>query len=606
MSSGTELSTPAVRWDLAALFESPDDPNIDAGWEEAARRAEVFETTYRGKIDDAGLTASTLLAAIQEMETLSVMMDKPLIFAHLLFAADTANPRLGAFLQSQMEKSSELRVKLLFFELELQKAPEVTIQRLVDDPSLANYRHFIQVARAASPYRLSESEEVILEETANTGIRAWIRLFDEITANQTYRLQLPGRDEPEELSQEQVLAHLYQPDRDTRIAACDAFSEGLLDMQRTIVFVYNNLLLDKKVDDRLRKHPYPEHSRHLSNELDKETVDLVVDMCRKHQGLVARYYRVKREILGLDELTHADRYAPLFEAEAQVDWDEAQGMILESFSSFSEDIGRRAQEFFDQNWIDAEARPGKSGGAFCSYLTPDLHPVILMSYLNRMKDVGTLAHELGHGVHASLSRKQTYFNFYGTLPLAELASIFGEQLVFERLVAEADVRDQLALYADKIEGIFASVFRQAAMFRFEQAAHQKRREEGELAAEDFNEIWQSELQSMFGDSVTMGDQHAWWWMYVSHFFHSPFYVYAYSFGELLTIALYEKARFEGPSFSEKYVRLLALGGSRSPQELMATVGVDLHSEDFWKGGFEVIESLIAKFEELWRTHQAQA
>jgi oligoendopeptidase F len=463
--------------------------------------------------------------------------------------------------------------------------------------ALAPYRHYVQVARSLSPYRLNEDEEVILEETANTGSRAWVRLFEEVVSNHGFRYKPPG-GETRTLSQEEVLALLRDPNRAVRQAAADAFTEGLKAMERVLVFTYNNLLQDKAVDDRLRTFEYPEQSRHLANELERGSVDLVVRLCREHYELVERFYKVKRKLLGLEKLTHVDRYAPLFEAERKVPYEEAKGTVLSAFGQFSEELEARAREFFDAEWIDAEPRAGKRGGAFCSYNTPDTHPVVFMSYLNKTDDVMTLAHELGHGVHASLSRAQSYFNFHGTLPLAELASTFGEMLVFESLVAEASPREKLALYAEKIEGIFATVFRQAAMFRFEQRCHETRRAEGELTAAQFGAIWHEELQAMFGSSVELGDQHRAWWSYVSHFVAVPFYVYAYSFGELLVLSLYQLAKAEGPTFATKYVDLLKLGGSRSPQELMATVGVDLNSEAFWEGGFAAMEKLVEEFERL--------
>jgi len=345
--------------------------------------------------------------------------------------------------------------------------------------------------------------------------------------------------------------------------------------------------------------PYPEHSRHLSNELDKETVDLVVGMCVEKYGLVERFYNVKRQILGLPELTHIDRYAPLFEAEEALEFEKARQIILDSFGSFSTTLRDRADEFFVENWIDAEPRQGKQGGAYCGYITPDTHPVVFMNYLNKIDDVMTLAHELGHGVHASLSREQSYFNFHGTLPLAELASTFGEMLVFENVVASASLKDKLALYASKIEGIFATVFRQAAMYRFELGCHARRRAEGEIPPADFSEMWQAEMQKMFGSSVKLGEQHKIWWQYIGHFFHAPFYVYAYSFGELLVLSLYQMAKKEGPRFADKYVSLLRKGGSESPTELMASVGIDLKSRAFWQGGFDAMERLVTEFERLW-------
>lgn len=599
MSAAASLtSASGVKWDLSSLYSSIDDPRIEQAWTDSHARADAFAAAYRGRVAD--LSAAELAKAIAELEDLSSEASKPQHLASLLFAGDTSDPALGAFYQDQMERSSALRVKLMFFDLELQKVENAQAEAWLADPALANYRHHIRVIRAYSPYMLSETEEVLLEETANTGSRAWVRLHDEITSNHKYRFKDPATGEETEVGQEEVLKHLRDPDRAVRQAAADAFTAGLEEMERVIVFIYNTLLADKKLEDRLREFDYPEHSRHLANELDKETVDLVTGLCRDRSDLVARYYRVKRSILGLESLTHVDRYAPLFETKAQVGWDQAREIVLDSFGAFSPEMAKAGAEFFDKNWIDAEPRNGKTGGAFCSYITPDLHPVILMTYLGNLDDVGTLAHELGHGVHASLSREQTPYNYHGTLPLAELASIFGEMIVFERVVAGADHQDKLALYANKIESIFATVHRQAAMYRFEQRCHQARRESGELTAEEFGEIWQDELQSMFQDSIVLGEQHRKWWMYVGHFFFLPFYVYAYSFGELLTMAVYAKAKQEGPSFAEKYVSVLRQGGSATPHELMSQLGVDLRSKEFWQGGFDAIEAIVAEFERLWQ------
>jgi oligoendopeptidase F len=601
--ASTTPAPPPVRWDLSALFASIEDPKIDASWKLAHERADAFATAYRGKIESSDLEPGTLANALTEYEQLNNDVAKPIVYASLLFAADTGNAALGAFMQKQMEKSTELSVKLMFFDLELQGAPEEAIQRALADERLANYRHYIQVARAFSPHRLTEPEEVILEETANTGNRAWERLFEEITSNHIYHVKR-ANGETEEMSQEGVINLLRDADRSVRQAGADALSAGLKELERVLVFTYNNLIQDKAVGDRLRKYGYAEQSRHMANELDKETVDLVVSMCQKNYGLVERFYNVKREILGLPELTHIDRYAPLFDAEEAVEWDDAKRIVLEAFGQFSPEVEAKGREFFEKNWVDAEPRKGKRGGAFCSYNTPDTHPVIFQSYMDKADDVMTLAHELGHGVHASFSREQSYFNFHGTLPLAELASTFGEMLVFEKLVGSANLKDKLALHAEKIEGVFATVFRQAAMFSFERRCHETRRSEGELTAEQFGDLWQEEIQRMFGSSVKIGEQHRVWWSYVSHFISVPFYVYAYSFGELLVLSLFQKAKAEGSAFAQKYVDLLKLGGSRSPQELMDTVGVDLKSKEFWQGGFDAMERLVTEFERLWAEYRS--
>jgi oligoendopeptidase F len=603
MATAMAFAAEGVRWDLSALFEGLDDPKIDATWATCHERADRFDRAYRGRVKSGNLAPDELAAAIREIESIENEASKPVLYANLVFAADTSKPEHGAFLQEQTEKATELRVKTMFFTLELQAAPEEAVRIALADPAMANYGHYVTVQRAFSQHRLSETEEVLLEETANTGCRAWQRLHEELTANQQYRFTDPNTGEVKFLSQEEVLDLLHDPDRAVRLAACDSFSAGLQDLNRPLVFLYNTLLADKKLEDRLRRFGHPESSRHLANELDKQTVDLVMDMCRERGDLVERYYRVKREILGLGELTHADRYAPLHEAKRQATWEEAKQIVLDSFGLFSPVMREAAATFFESDWIDAEPRQGKSGGAFCSGNTPDTHPVLLQTYQGSMSDVMTLAHEMGHGVHSRLAQKQSLYNHDGTLPLAELASIFGEMITFERLVRDADLADRLALYGEKIEGIFASVHRQAAMFRFERRCHEKRRAEGELAPSDFGDIWQEEIQSMFGSSLKLGEQHRDWWSYVGHFVFAPFYVYAYSFGELLALSVYHKAKAEGPSFADKYVEVLSLGGSRNPHELMAILGVDLRDRSFWSDGFAAIEAMVAEFERVWSEYK---
>lgn len=597
-----EASAEGIRWNLDFLFSSIDDPKIKESWDKANQAADQFAQQYRGKV--AELSAPQLAQAIKELEKLAMDSTKPVHYASLRFAADTSDPKLGGFLQDQSELSSEIRVKLMFFDLELQKIPGETIEQHLKDPSLQEYGHFIKNVRIYTPYMLSETEEALLEQTANVGSRAWVRLHDEITSNYMFSYTAPGSDKVEKLNQGLVLEKLRDPNRAVRQAAADAFSAGLDDLNRVICFTYNTLLADKKLEDKLRKMEFAEQSRHLANELDKSTVDIVMELCKQRSDLVERYYKVKKEILGLERLTHIDRYAPLFETKATISWDEAKKRVLESFGAFSPVMEAKAAEHFEKNWIDAEARDGKTGGAFCNYVTPDTHPVMLMTYLGNLNDVMTLAHELGHCVHGSLSRKQSFFNFDGSLPLAELASIFGEMLVFENVVKDASTEDKLALYADKIEGIFASVHRQASMFRFEQKCHTHRREKGELTPEEFGAYWQEEIGQMFGDSITLEEQHANWWSYVGHFFFAPFYVYAYSFGELLTLSIYQMAQKSPDGFAEKYVEVLELGGSETPQELMAHLGVDLTSKAFWEGGFEALDSILTRFENLWKEYSA--
>ncbi len=592
--SATVNSAASIEWNLDDLFISPDDPRLEASLTDTENRAKLFQAAYKGKILTPDLTAETLVSAIREYESISVESAKPGTYASLRYSADTSDASRGAFLQKMMERGTQLSLHMLFFELELAKVDDALIDTLLLDAGVAMYKHYIDTVRLYKHHMLSETEERLLEETANTGARSFKRLFDQVTSTATF--ELDGAD----LSQSEVLSRLYSADRTVRQTAASAFSAGLNKNIDTVAFIFNTLMQDKKVKDRLRSYTYPEQSRHLSNELTPEIVETVVSACTSNYRVVGRYYDIKKEILGLDTLYHYDRYAPLFQAKEKVPWNQAKELVLSAFSDFSPVMSDAAKEFFDKSWIDAAPRKGKRGGAFCSYVTPDLHPYVLQSYMEQSKDVMTLAHELGHGVHSSLSRVQSYFNFHGTLPLAELASTFGEMLVFERLQQSSSPDDRLALYASKIEDSFATIFRQASMYRFEQAIHNHRREKGELTKADFGGYWQESIKQMFGSSLTLLDEHQTWWSYVGHFVGSPFYVYAYSFGELLVLSLYQKYKREGAAFTSKYLDLLKAGGSMTPQELMNKVEVNLADPAFWQGGIDVLEGEVNEFEALWK------
>jgi oligoendopeptidase F len=596
--SETVNSAAEIVWDLSDLYASPEDPQIEKALSDLQSRAAAFNERYKGKIDSADLNAETLGSALREYESISQESAKPGSYASLRFAADASDPARGAFLQKMMERGTELSIPLIFFDLELAKVSDSVLDPLLADPGVAAYKHYISTVRMFREHMLSETEETLLEETANTGSRAFKRLFDQITSSAVFKL------DGDSLSQSEIISRLYQPDRDLRRRAAEAFSAGLAESAPTTAYIFNTLVQDKNVKDRLRSYKYPEQSRHMANELSPETVEVVVQTCVDNYALVNRFYKVKRDILGLDQLTHYDRYAPLFESEERVAWNDAREMVLAAYGAFSPVMREKATLFFEKGWIDAAPRKGKRGGAFCSYITPDLHPYLFQTYLEKNKDVMTLAHEMGHGVHAYLSREQTYLNYYGTLPMAELASTFGEMLVFERLQSEASLQERLALFASKIEDSFATIFRQASMYRFEQAIHKHRREKGELTIDDFGGYWQEAIQSMFGDSVALGEEHRVWWSYVSHFVGSPFYVYAYSFGELLVLSLYQKYREEGEPFAQKYINVLRAGGSLSPQELMDMVCVNLSDPAFWQGGMKVLEREIGQFEQLWGEYKS--
>ena len=587
----------AITWDLSDLYGGIDDPRICEDLDAQLGRAEHFADTYRGKINSPDLTPELLHEAVQYYESILQEAEKPLDFASLMFSADTGDPARGAFLQKMRERHSEIAVKMLFFELELVALPDDQVSGLLQSPVLVKYAHYIEVERLFRSHRLSEPEERILEETANTGRRAFTRLFEETVSNIPFEMAIDG--EKRTMTFPEIVVLQRDPDRDVRKAAASGITQGLVANSRILTYLFNTLLQDKAVGDRLRRYEFPEQARHISNELDRETVELVVRTVVEHYPLVARYYRLKREILGYDKLMHYDRYAPLFSTKQEIPFDRAREIVLDSFGRFSPMLAEPAGRFFEHSWIDAAVRPGKQGGAYCSYVTPDLHPYVFLNYLNRMDDVMTLGHELGHAVHACLAGRHGFLSFTPTLPVAELASTFGEILVFEGLQRESEGEEKLALYAEKIEGAFGTIFRQAAMYRFEQAIHARRREIGELTTEEFGAIWQSCQQEMFAESLELGEEHSFWWIYVTHFVNWPFYVYAYAFGELLVMSLYAMYMREGDSFVPKYISLLDVGGSKPPAEMLADVGMDIRDVRFWEGGLQVLEGFVDTFEDLY-------
>ncbi len=584
-------------WDLSDLYAGLEDPRLEADLAEARQRALRFEETWRGRLAVADLQASDLHRALDEYEALQRLAALPQTFASLLFSTDTRDPRRGALVQRTQEAGSEIATHLIFFDLEVGRIPDERWAELAVAPELAEYRHYLEHERELARHYLSEPEEKVLEETANCRGRAFRRLFTELTSRQKYRFEAEG--EVRELTQSELLALFYDPDRETRRQAAGVLGRTLEEGAHPLHFTFNTLLLEKQVMDRLRGFDRPESARNLDNEIPDAAVDTMIEVAVANYDLVARYYRLKQRLLGLDKLWHYDRYAPLLPDRESLDFEQARGLVLGAFEQFSPRFAELAAPFFEHRWIDAAPAPGKRGGAFCAGVTPDKHPYVLMNFTGKPRDVMTLAHELGHGLHDCLASRQNLLNYSPVLPLAETASTFAEMLVFEKLQGSLESPLQrLALLAEKLEDTFATVFRQVSMYRFEQRVHRLRREQGELDLETMNRTWQETLQEMFGDSLTLGDDHQWTWLYVPHFVQSPFYVYAYAFGELLVLSLYARYQREGAAFQERYFDLLAAGGSRRPQDLLGDLGIDIASADFWQGGCDLIRANVERAERL--------
>jgi oligoendopeptidase F len=587
-----------VAWELGDLYGGVDDPQITRDLESAMQRAEAFESAYRGRIDvDGGPAPAMLLAAVKELEALSELMDKPVVYASLSHAAKTDDPPRGALLTRTREQRTAINKHLIFFELEWVKLPDDSARALLASPLLAKYCHYLDHKRAWRPHYLSEPEEKILDEKNLTGRSAFVRLFDETVSSLQFPFEHDGRSEL--LSMQQINAKLYDAERCVRRSAAAALTKGLQDNARLLTFIFNNLVLDHHSDCQLRRFSNPMAPRHLANEISDEVVQALMTAAERHHETVQRYYRLKRRLLKLDTLFDYDRYAPLFADLPTCDWKQARQTVLESYEAFSPRAGAIVREFLEKSWIDAELRPGKRSGAFSSSAVPSVHPYILMNYTDKLRDVMTLAHELGHGLHQYLSRPVGYLQCDTPLTTAEMASVFGEMLTFQRLLEMfPEPRVQLAMLCSKIEDGFATVFRQVVLTRFEQSLHQARRDRGEQTTEQINDLWLAANRPMHGDVVELTDGYAWWWLYISHFIHVPFYCYAYAFGELLVLALVQKYKQEGASFVPKYLELLASGGSDAPHMLLAKLGIDVTDPQFWELGLRLLGNMVAEAESL--------
>ncbi|HEX5269086.1 MAG TPA: M3 family oligoendopeptidase [Gemmataceae bacterium] len=596
----TQMTSSAddVAWDLGDLYSGPDDPRLAHDLDEARRRAEAFESAYRGKIaTENGPAPDLLLAALREMESVAEQMDRPAAYAGLLHAAKTDDPKRGALLSMTRERRTAINKHLIFFDLEWVRLADEPAARLMRSPVLAKYRHYLEQQRAWRPHRLSEPEEKILDDKAITGRAAWVRLFDETVSSMTFPFEHGGSTQS--LSLQQILARLYDADRAARRAAAEGVTGGLRDEARLLTFLFNNLVLDHRRDGDLRKFAGPMDPRNLANEISQTVVDALMTAAERHHGTVRRYYRLKGKLLGLEPLYDYDRYAPLFPDIPECDWPTARRIVAESYEAFSPKAGSVIREFFEKSWIDAALRPGKRGGAFSSSAVPSAHPFILLNFTDKLRDVMTLAHELGHGLHQYLSRPVGYLQCDTPLTTAEMASVFGEMLTFHRLLeVYPDPRTRLAMLCGKIEDGFATVFRQVVLTRFEQALHAARREKGELTTEQINELWLEANRPMHGDVVRLTDGYGWWWSYIGHFVHSPFYCYAYAFGELLVLALVQKYKQEGPAFVPRYLELLSSGGSDAPHRLLAKMGVDVNDPSFWELGLRLLGDMVTEAEGL--------
>ena len=590
--STTVTGAEAVEWNLADLYESPDDPRLQEDLSEASTAATAFRERYRGKLGE--LSGEELAAAVAEGERIRSISTRVEAYARLRLAADSSDQSRGALAQKVREQNTQIETELLFFDLEWAALEDDVAERLLADPALEHYASYLRSERRYRPLLLTEPEEKISAEKSLTGSSAWGRLFNELLSDLS--VPLDGED----LSLDQALAKLSRlTEQSERARVAEAVTESLQPGIRTRGYILNTILSERSVEDRLRGYDTWISARNLANEIPDEAAQSLIDAIIARYDIPQRYYALKAKLLGLPQLADYDRFAPLQEVPGTIAWDEARELVTESFNDFSPLAGEIVGRFFERDWIDAPPRPGKMLGAFCATLVPDVHPYVLMNYAGERRSVLTLAHELGHGLHGTLAQDLGLLNASTPLTLAETASVFAEALTFEKLMErEDDQRARLDLLVGRIDDSIATVFRQIALNRFEHAIHTFRREEGELPVDKISELWRAEQVRMLGDAVDVTENYGSWWSYVPHFIAVPGYVYAYSFGYLFSLAIYRRYLEEGDSLVEPYFDLLRAGGSAPPAELASRLGFDIGDPGFWSAGVDAIGVLVDEAEAL--------
>ena len=590
-SAESDLTASDVRWELDELLgDSTVEQMLDRSGELVDELA-----TARGTIAD--LSASELAGLMRRSAELEELLGRVGNYVMLRFSEDTADPQRGAEMMLVEERSTAMATKLVFFELEWAELSDERVEELLADPELDFCAHHLRNMRRYRPHLLSEPEEKLLTEKSVSGAGAWVRLFDELTSALPVELPGPLVGQPGEQSAtvglEAGLSLLQHPDREARATAAEAVTASLAPGLRTRAFVYNTLLLDKSVDDRLRGYDSWVSSRNLSNEATDESVQALIDAVVNRYDIAQRWYTAKAQVLGLDRLSDYDRMASVASDESSITWSSARRLVLDAYGSFSPELADVARRFFDENWIDAPAGDGKRPGAFCAYTVPSHHPYVLLNWTSRNRDVLTLAHELGHGLHAYLARDQGVFHQSTPLTLAETASVFGEAVTNNALLEDlTDPNDRFSLLASTLEDSIATVFRQVAMNRFEHAVHTERRDAGELSVERFGELWGDTQGAVLGDSVELTEGYHTWWSYIPHFIATPGYVYAYAYGQLLALSVYARYTERGDDFVPAYLQLLRAGGSLPPEELGSIVDCDLADPGFWDAGLDIVEGQL--------------
>ena len=584
----------SIRWDLSDLFSGLDDPSIDSTLTAAKQAAESFSSTYKGHV--ASLHSADLRQAYDDLQSLMAPMYKLSQYSHLVYSVDTSNEAAQKLVARVEEASSHLSNEILFFKLEVAKLPVATLQQHLASEELIAYRYNLARAKDLERYQLTEKEEQLSNLKDLVGANAFQQLYSELTASFEFEFTYDGKTETLNGSQLRALRQHENPT--VRREAMKLFFDRYKDNKIVISKVFNTVLKDHALEKNLRGYTSDIGMMNIHNDLSDETIAILHDVTTESNTLVQRYYRLKKKLLKLDEMTLADIYAPMPETSQTFTYDEAKTIVLDGFKSFDDEFYRLAKHMFDDNRIDAPVEPKKRGGAYCSSSTTDLDPYVFLNFLGRARDVSTMAHELGHAIHAMLCKDLPLINSHAILPLCETASVFSEMVITDKLLNELDSdADKVALLTDKLEDMFATSHRQNMFSTFEMAAHAAI-DKATQSPEELCVIYKTKLEAMFGDAVSIPEEYHWEWATIPHFIDVPFYVYAYNFGNLLVMALYQQYKSEGPSFIPKLKTMLSLGKSVSPIEICEAVGVDITNRAFWAQSVAYIESLITQLEEL--------
>jgi oligoendopeptidase F len=580
------------KWDLSQLFPGFDSPELQNAFDNVEEQVTSFEGV-RNKLK-SDIDTHTFLEIVRASESIARILNKTYAFAGLSFAEDTQNQNAQSLMGRVQQFVAEIQNRTLFFDLWWKDLDEENARRLMD--AAGDYRYYLEEMRHFKPHTLSEAEEKVVNLKDVTGSNALINLYDAITNRYVFKLKING--EVKELTRAQLQPYIQGPDPDLRAAAYQELYRVYGEDGTVLGQMYQTRARDWHNENiTMRKFSSPMSVRNLSNDVPDEAVNVLLEVTKKNAKIFQRYFKMKAKHVGLDKLRRYDIYAPVAKSDKSFEFADAARMVLESFSAFDPKVGELAQRVFDQDRLDSEVRKGKQGGAFCASINPEDTPYVLMNFTSRARDVATLAHELGHAIHAMLASHHSTFTFHSSLPLAETASTFGEMMLTEKLLSEEtdeDVRRDILF--KQMDDAFATILRQVYFALFERDAHemiQKNASTDELSA-----AYMENLREQFGDSVELSDEFKWEWVSIPHIYHTPFYVYAYAFGQLLVFSLYQQYKAEGESFKPKYLKILSAGGSEAPERILAEAGIDIRSPQFWQGGFDVLSRMVDELEKL--------